>query len=104
MTNLEAIGASVIYPVEEAKLNKALFDRDLTPTDQYTKENKKALDLACADLYGIMVTAPQISEGGFSLSLSDKSNLLKVASSIYVKYGESDPFAAKSTITGVSPW
>lgn len=105
MTNFEAIQASVMYPVEDAKLNKVLFDRDLTPIDEYSKDNKKALDLAMADLYLVMITTPQIQEGGYQISLTEKSNLMKVVSSIYGKYGETDPFASKSpSVTGASPW
>lgn len=105
MTNLEAIRASVMYPVEDAQLNKALFDRDLVPTADYSKANKQAMDLAVADLWVNMITTPQIAEGGYQISLTDKSNLMKAASGVYRRYGEFDPFAAaRPTVTGSSPW
>jgi hypothetical protein len=105
MTNFEAIQASVIYPVEDAKLNKVLFDRDLNPSELYSKENKRAVDLATADLYVSMIATPQITEGGYQISLTDKSNLMKVASAVYLKYGEKDPFAEiKPSVTGFNPW
>lgn len=105
MTNFEAIQASVMYPVEDPQLKKVLFDRDLSPEEDYSRANKKALDLAMADLYVVMVTTPQITEGGYQLTLTDKSNLMKVASSLYVRNGEADPFGDKTpTVTGASPW
>jgi len=124
MTNLEAIRASVMYPVEDAQLNKALFDRDLDPTADYSRANKQAMDYAVADLYVIMVTTPTIAEGGYQISLTDKGSLMKAVSAIYKRYegavagsggssggssgsGEADPFAATiptPKVKGSSPW
>ncbi len=104
MTNLEALQASLMYPVEEAKLKKALFDRDLDHLDDYIKSNKRLVDLAMADTLVIMINTPQIQEGGFQMALTDKSNLMKVASAIYLKYGEMDPFANTPFVSGISPW
>jgi len=105
MTNLAALNASVMYPVDTAKLEKALFDRGVSPEGDYSLSNKKLLDLATADLYVVLITTPTITEGGYQISLTDKSNLMKVASGIYDKYGEYNPFATQSpTISPVSPW
>lgn len=93
-----------MYPVKDDKLQAVLFDRSITPTDEYSLTNKKSLDLAMADLYVILITTPTIAEGGYQLALTDKTNLMKVASGIYRKYGENDPFVKESTVTGVSPW
>lgn len=104
MNNLEALQASLMYPIEESKLKKALFDRDLNRLDNYTKENKRLIDLAMADVLVVMINTPQIQEGGYQLALTDKSNLMKVASAVYRKYGEIDPFENTPTVNSVSPW
>ena len=92
MTNIEALRADIIYPVEDSFLTKAILDRGLTDTDTYSvTDNKRLIDLALADCFVKMVTTPSITEGGFQLTLTDKSNLIKVASGIYDKYGESNP-------------
>jgi hypothetical protein len=104
MTNLEALQASLIYPVEEAKLIKALFDRDLFHLDDYIKSKKMLMDLTTADVLSLLVTAPDIKEGGYSITLSDKQALMKTASGIYLKYGEQDPFNKVPTVTSSSPW
>lgn len=93
-----------MYPVKDDKLQAVLFDREITPEAEYLLSNKKQVDLAMADLYVILITTPTITEGGFQLALTDKTNLMKVASGIYTKYGETDLFAKKATVTGISPW
>ena len=102
MTNLEALQASLIYPVEEAKLKKALFDRELNFLEDYSISSKRLMDLTVADILVMLINAPAISEGGFSMSLSDKQSLMKTAGSIYQKYGEPDPFIP--TISSARPW
>lgn len=93
-----------MYPVKDDKFQSVLFDRELAPDDAYSISNKKAIDLAMADLYVILITTPTIAEGGYQLALTDKTNLMKVASGIYSKYGETDPFNSNPTVTGISPW
>lgn len=85
MTYLEAIKARLNYPLSDNAFVLALEDRGLTSTETYVKG--QAFDLAYADAIMTLVTAPNIREGGYSLSLSDKGNLTKLANGIYVKYG-----------------
>lgn len=105
MTNLEAIRNDIIYPLEDGKLEKALIDRGVEPSVAYSLSGKSLLELVRADLCVKLVTAPNIQEGGIIISMTDKSNLMKIASAIYIKNGEKDPFAVISpTVTGASPW
>jgi len=90
MTNLEALSAAVNYPVEEIKLNKVLIDRGLVYYETYPGINK-AFELATADLYTLLVSSANIGEGGYSISMTDKSNMLKLASGILSKYGIGNP-------------
>ena len=50
--------------------------------------NSKEFELAKADMYSWLSTAANIQEGDLSVSITDKSNFLKLANSIYIKYGE----------------
>lgn len=96
MTILEALSGSVNYPVDENKLKKILVDRGLSDTETYTKEVGlgMAFQLATADVYTLLVSSANIAEGGYSVSMTDKSNMIKLANGIYSKYGIDSPFQA----------
>lgn len=104
MTNLEALQASVLYPVKVMLLTKVLLDRGLLGSDDYVFVKQRLVDLAVADIYCKLIGSPNISEGGISISIADKASLMKAASSIYVKYGESDPYGLTPSVGSVSPW
>lgn len=93
MTNLEALKASVAgYPLPDNTFQMVLLDRGITATDAYAGINK-AFELAKADVYSILSTAASISEGGFSVSVTEKGRFSEMANRIYSKYG----------VTGTSP-
>ena len=96
MTNLEKIKARVKHPMfTNIDFVSALDDRGLVSTDQYDSiANKQALDLTEADLLCRIINLPSVSEGGFSVSVTEKDSLKKQASAIYSKYGETGPFTS----------
>jgi len=102
MTNLEAIKAKVNYPLDDNSFKLALMDRGLTDTDTYSSANKRSLELAQADCLVTIISSPNISENGFSISLSDKASLKGIASGIYQKWGVVDP--SKPTAKFIQPW
>lgn len=88
MTNLEAIKSTVAgYPLADGIFQKVLIDRGLTATAEYTSKSEQ-FDLATADVYMVLVTAANISEGGYQVSVTDKSNFLKMANAIYQKWND----------------
>jgi len=89
MTNLEAIKAKISYTLSDNSYELALLDRGLTSSDVYAISNKRAIDLAQADLIYILCTTPHKQEGGYSVSITDRYALLKVADGIYQRYGVS---------------
>ena len=104
MTNLDALKSKAVgYPVDEDTFLTILIDRALTATDEYTGKSK-AFELAHADLYVVLVTAANVVEGGYQVSMTDKTNFVKVASGIYKKWDEPNPFDDTPKIKGVSPW
>lgn len=101
MTNLEAIKGKLNYPLTDNAFKLALADRDLTDMATYAK--CQAFDLAYADLIVMLITSPNVTEGGYSVSQSDKEMLLNLANGIYTKYGE--PVSSlKKTATFVQRW
>lgn len=94
MTNLEAIKAAVNYPIEDNQAELALTDHSLTTTDTYTVLTQ-AFDLAKADILFMLASSGSISEGGYSISMTDKTAMLNVARGIYVKYGMVAPGTAR---------
>jgi len=88
VTNLEAIKSVVAgYPLSENTFNLVLLDRGLSVSAEYTGKSKE-FELATADLYKVLVTAVNISEGDYQISVTDKSNFIKIANSIYLNYDE----------------
>lgn len=105
MTNLDAIKATVAgYPLTDNIFLKVLIDRGVEATDTYAGISMP-FELATADLLVRLLTAANITEGGMQVSVTDKSNFIKVASGLYDKYGEVNPLASKiPTVMGISPW
>ena len=101
MTNLEAIKAKLNYPLSDNAFILALQDRGLASAGIYS--SSEAFDLAYADAINTLVTAPNVSEGSYQISLSDKTNLLSLADGIYTKYSVSNPIKSflKKTATFV---
>jgi hypothetical protein len=100
MTNLEAIKAKLNYPLSENAFILALLDRGLASAGIYA--SCEAFDLAYADAITTLVTAPNITEGGYQVSLTDKTALLSLAAGIYTKYEVANPVSSlKKTATFV---
>jgi hypothetical protein len=103
MTYLEAIRGKLGYPLSDNAFTLALLDRGLTATDDYASSS--SFDLAYADTIITLVTVPNVTEGGYSVSLSDKKTLLDLAGGIYKKYGEANPMGSlKKTAKFVNPF
>jgi hypothetical protein len=100
MTYLEALKAKVEYPLSDNAYTLALEDRGLTSTDTYVKG--KLFDLAYADCLTQLVTMADKKESNFSISITEKRNLIKLANGIYSKYGIVS--SLKPTAKFVSRW
>jgi hypothetical protein len=103
MTQKEALQAAVMYQMDDNSLQRILIKRGLLADDPFNGETQ-ASELAAADAITLLVTAPNVSEGGYSLSLSDKSSLIKIATGIYTKYGEVNPLVEPPKVTAVQVW
>jgi hypothetical protein len=92
MTNLEAITAKLNYPLSENTFIVAMEDRGAVSDAVYA--GGKAFDLAYADVIITLLTTPNITEGGYSISLSDKQTLLNLADKIYTTYSVANPMSS----------
>jgi len=99
MTNLEAIKGKINYPLSENSFKVALQDRGLV--DSATYSDKKSMELAQADLCYILISSPNITEGGYQVNLTEKKLLTQVADGIFKKYGLISPTAPKATFINV---
>ncbi len=104
MTILEAIKEAIGYPISDNRASMTLIKRGLSAASEATQAVlvSKEFELATADLIYWMITTPNISEGGYSLSISDKKTLQQIASGIFSKWGVSDP--SKPTARFITPW
>lgn len=90
MTILEAIQANPTFSdIPEATLVVALVNRGVDPNTEYTgsDEQKKALELASADMYVEMSTTPSWKEGQLSVTY-DWRAIINRAIAIYKKYDD----------------
>jgi hypothetical protein len=103
MTYLEAIKGRLGYPLSDNSFILVLTGRGLTDSTTYVVG--QAFDLAYADSIVILLTTPDVSEGGYSVRFSDRTILLKLAAGIYTKYGVDNPLSSlKPTATFVQKW
>lgn len=109
MTILEALKSKVSYPLPDSFFQSVLIERGLSGGGEFTQEvaKSKEFELAKADLWIALVTASQVQEGNYSISLTDKSSMIKLANTIYRKYGEpeyGESEDAKPTVTNRQDW
>lgn len=90
MTILEALKSRVHYPLSDNTFQSIITFRGLVSADNFTKEiaNSNSYKGALADLLYEIVIVPNISEGGVSISYSDKKVILDRANSLYLEIGE----------------
>lgn len=79
---------SVSFPLSATQAEVIAEDRGLKLDAQYTKAIGKTPEfrLAKADMIRNIITAPNVSEGGVSISYSDRKTLIGIANGIYAKY------------------
>ena len=98
MNNLQAIKASVNFPISDEQAELALTDWGLTTTQTYSGVTME-FELAKADILRLLVSSANIAEGGYSISMTDKSNMLAMAKGIYAKHGIAYPDSMVSNIS-----
>ena len=100
MTNLQAIRSAVNFPLDDLSFEKVLLDRGFDPAGTYAPSAQ--FKLAVADAIVVVVTSPNISEGGYSISQNDRESLINLANSYYASGGEDSPFSP--VVSTFRPW
>lgn len=92
MNILTALKTKSSYPLSDDTLTAILIQRDLDGEDDFTKvvANSSIFQGAVADLYVLLATQPNITEGGMSVSQNDASTFLSLANRIYSNIGEAN--------------
>lgn len=90
MTVLEALKSRVHYPLSGNTFESIATQRGIVTIDEFTTEvaNSNSFKGALADLLYELVSVPNISEGGMSISFSEKKVILSRANSLYLEIGE----------------
>ncbi|WP_231489910.1 DUF6706 family protein [Pedobacter sp. Leaf170] len=86
MTIKAALKSTVDYPLPDNRIEKALIDAGLNGDTIYTQQNEKDVDVCMIGLLLTVCTSGSISEGGYSISNSDKDNLLRIRSLLLSKW------------------
>lgn len=83
-----ALSSSVSFPLSTGQVEVIAEDRDLKLSDEYTKALGKTpkFQLAKADMIRCLVTAPNVTEGGVSISIADRKTLIGIANGIYARF------------------
>lgn len=89
-TIITALTDEVQYPMPYGFFENKLIVRDLECEANFTREvaHGDSFKGAVADCLIGLVNAPNIGEGGVSISLSDKDKMLGIANSIYKSISE----------------
>ena len=99
MTVREALRNSFPFSVKDSMLDMIAISRGIVLEEELDPfvATSKPFELAKADVIKAIVMTPNVSEGGVSISFSDKSSMISIANSIYGKYGE--PLFGRETPT-----
>lgn len=90
MTNKEALVAVVQVSVADNVLLKALLDQNIPSTDTYASANASSIDLAAISVLEGLLSTPNVSEGGYSVSY-DRAAIEGRIKALYQKNGLSAP-------------
>jgi hypothetical protein len=82
-TVLTTLKSLINFPLSEESYNTFLINSDLDGDAVYTKELRRDVELAAADLILIVCTSGNVTEGGYSLTVNDKASL-RITRKIYL--------------------
>jgi len=90
MTIEQAIRNSFSFPINGDLVETIAIERGLTPGEVFDREVSlsKEFRLTKADIICRTLLAPNVSEGGVSISWSDRRLFLGMANAVYSEYGE----------------
>jgi hypothetical protein len=103
-TILTTLKSKINFPLSEESYLTSLIDSELDGNSIYTKEMRKDVELCAAELILIACTSGNVSEGGYSLTLSNKVDL-RLTRSIYLnRWGVPDVVTEGIIYDGTGLW
>lgn len=106
MTIKDALFNSVSFSVSTKQAEVIAITRGLNVEDMFTPSVAQSREflLSKADIIRLAITQPNVSEGGVSISFSDRKAMLSIANSIYAKYGEPLVSEQNPSVSFVEDW
>jgi hypothetical protein len=99
MTNLEALNSIITFDINPDLLTKTLIDNGIVTSDTYVSANHDSIELCSAFIYKILVTAPNNSQGSYSISNAQAKEFKNLANEIFKKYNREEEIFGASKIT-----
>lgn len=104
MTNLEVLKGSISASFTDEKLSALLVKVGLEPTEIYTIENQKQIDLATIEsIIILMGTSESVRELDYQVTQRSFNDLMGLLNILYAKWGLKNPYIA-NRVKGVSVW
>lgn len=99
-TIAKALKDEVHYDLGSGFIENRLLERNLMAEDELTVEVLKSNNFkgAVADCLSSLIQAPNFSDNGYSISLSDKDKIISYVNGIYNSIGETDKIIGEPTI------
>lgn len=103
MTIREALRNSFPFSVGNGLIDVVSVSRGLNVDDEFSSVvvTSREFELVKADIIKHVVMTPNVSEGGVSISFSDRDIFVSVANEIYKRYGEPIFGQATPTVTAL---
>lgn len=104
MTNLEVLKGSVSGGFTDVQLGTYLVKVGLEPTQEYTTENQKGIDLATIEtIIYLMGTSESVRELDYQVTQRSFSDLLGLLNLLYKKWGLKNPYL-QNIVTSPNVW
>lgn len=83
-----ALKNTVSFPLSAGQVEVIAVERGLDLDAQFTRQMGLSMvfQLAKADMIRCIVTAPNVTEGGVSISVADRKTLIGIANGIYARF------------------
>lgn len=107
MTNLEAIKAKGMlnYPVDDNVFLVGMVDCGVSPSEEYTANNTRVVELCLADLCLILISsAKQVQDDGYSITMHDVPDLWKLRAFYRGKWGLEDDTPYEGAVLKDATW
>ena len=104
MTNLEVLKGSISGGFTNEQLSTYLVKVGLEPTEIYTTDNQKAIDLATIEtIIFLMGTSQSVRELDYQVTQRSFADLMGLLNLLYMKWGIQNPYL-RNNVTGKAIW